>query len=204
MTRDRERGRRLDELIQSGEIEADAVEYAFERLVDGITDEEFGMDAGPVEKTFAALDKLDRIEERVDDLEHENDTLRETVDRLGDIGTNKTSKEQKITAVVTYGNQARDDDQSRITVTRENVKGVAGISRRYAYDLIEDMITGDGENGTVGPNGYDWALDPAEQSRAVDQDAPDKGVLIDFERLHDDPASVNKFITGSASVGVAD
>ncbi|UIO98877.1 hypothetical protein Hbl1158_10060 [Halobaculum sp. CBA1158] len=204
MTYELEKARRIDDLLEEGEIEEDATAYAFEALVSNIGEFDFGRDAGPVEKTFAALQRIESLEERVDELKHENESIQETVDRLGDIGSNKTSKEQKIAAVVTYADQARETDQSRITVTRKNVKGAAGVSRRYAYDLVDDMIDGDGENGTVGPDGFDWALDPAAQSRAIDQDAPTKGVLIDFDVLHDDPAAVNKFITGSAAVGVAD
>jgi len=159
---------------------------------------------GDIETMFHALDELDQLRERVADLEAENEQLRERLDRLGDIGAKKTSKEQKIAAVVTYADNQRRPDQTAVTVTPRNIRGVADVSERYAYTLVDDMIDGDGEDGTVGPDGYDWAFDPREAPRRPDADTPDRGVGVDFEILQDDPAALSKFINASTDQGVAD
>lgn len=169
----------------------------FTKAVSGVKEEEES-DLGIVEAAFRAADEFDHLQQR---LEAENAQLRERLDRLGDIGQEKTSKEQKIAAIVTYADNARKSNQDCITVLPETIKGVADVSERYAYRLVDDMVSGDGENGTVGPDGYDWALDPQERPRRVDQDKPQKGVIIDFKQPHDDPAALNKFINESTAQG---
>ena len=67
---------------------------------------------------------------------------------------------------------------------------VTGVSRRYAYDLIDGL-----------PDQYHWILsrDEARQqqygSAEIDSGTQSKRLVIDFERLHNDPAAVNKFTT---------
>jgi len=109
------------------------------------------------------------------------------------IGNEKSTKEEKIAQVVAFAENQRSPDTNATTVTMQNIKGATGVSRRYAYDLAEDMIAQ-----------YDWALDPAEQTRAVDQKQRQRGVMVDFEQLHTDPAAVNKFTTPSGRKGAGE
>lgn len=163
-------------------------------------------------------DRLDAMKRWNETLSEENEHLRDEIDglradlerhetqldALGDIGAEKTSKEQKIAAIVAYAANARQPEQPAVTVLPKTITGVADVSRRYAYDLVDAMIDGDGEDGAVGPDGYDWAHDPADVPRHLEQDAPQKGVLIDFEGVHGEAVAVNKFITRSRAQGVAD
>jgi|GEM_PF-4387400 len=184
----------------------EAALVAFRRFVTELADvaDEDRPSMGDIETTFRALDEIEALHERVAELEDENQQLRERLDRLGDIGAKKTSKEQKIAAIVTYADNQRRPDQTAVTVTPRNIRGVADVSERYSYTLVDDMIDGDGEDGTVGPDGYDWAFDPREAPRRPDADTPDRGVGIDFEILQDDPAALSKFINASTGQGVAD
>jgi len=190
--------------------EQEATLIAFRKFVTELADVEGDVapdrhaEMGDIETAFRALDEVAALQERVADLEHENQQLRERLDRLGDIGTEKTSKEQKIAAVVTYADNQRRPGQTAVTVAPRNIRGVVDVSERYAYTLVDDMIDGDGEQGTVGPDGYDWAFDPRKSPRRPDADTPDKGVGIDFEVLQDDPAALSKFINASTGQGVAD
>lgn len=153
-----------------------------------------------VEKVEGMEHRLSKLQEvvyetfkpRLDTLEAENDQLRDRVDRLEgeveairDLGSERTSKEEKIAQVVIYAENETDSADGKTTVLPKTVKGIVGVSRRYAYDLIDDMV-----------DDYEWARDPQEVPRRPDQDTPQKGVLIDLERLHDDEESVNKFTTG--------
>ena len=131
------------------------------------------------------------------DLEAENDALRDRIDELEseihairDIGSGKTSTEEKFAQIVAYAMNEAGPDRAIVTVTIKNIKGTTGVSRRYAYDLAEKLI-----------EEYDWASDPTERNRSIDQDTPNKGVTIDLEGLHTDPESVNKFTTRSRQEG---
>lgn len=112
--------------------------------------------------------------------------IEDQMDAVQSVGTEKTTKEQKIAQVVAFAENQRNADTNATTVTMQNIKGATGVSRRYAYDLAEDMV-----------ERYTWALDPKQQTRAVDQKQRQRGVMIDFEQLHTDPAAVNKFTTPS-------
>jgi len=128
-----------------------------------------------------------------DDAQSFHDRVVETesqVASIRNVGGDQTSKEEKIAQVVAYAHNEKSQSQSRTTVLPKNIKGIAGVSRRYAYDLVDDMT-----------DAYDWALDPASMDRRPDQETPQKGVIIDFERLHDDPEAVNKFTTGIGETG---
>lgn len=135
-----------------------------------------------------AVDRVETLEQRVEALD-------DVSDMLADVGEQKTSKEAKISAVVTYAANTRRNDQPAVTVLPKAVKGVTEVSRRYAYDLVDDMI-----------EEYAWAHDPTDIDRygAVERDTAQKGVLIDFEGVHGEAVPVNKFTTRSASQGVAD
>lgn len=193
-------------VIEENEPEDRHHELAVQTLVTELAGTPPTTDAGLIEKTFRTLDALEELLVRIEELEEENAELRERLDTLGDIGAEKTSKQSKIASIVLYADNLRDEDQSAVKVLPKNVCGVANVSRRYAYDLIDDMIHGDGENGTVGPDGFSWAHDPAEidQYGSLEKKKTQKGILIDFEGNHGEPLSVNKFNTGSTTEEVAD
>ncbi|MEF8906215.1 MAG: hypothetical protein V5A29_20195, partial [Haloarculaceae archaeon] len=56
---------------------------------------------------------------------------------LGDVGTAKTSKAQKLAAIRAFALNKRGS-QSTVAVTAEEIQGCVGVSRRYAYDLIDE------------------------------------------------------------------
>ena len=143
-----------------------------------------------VDGARAAIEEHRELRERVDDLE-------QRLDRIGDIGTEKTNKEQKVAAIVTYASQ-KDGGMRGTVVKPKEIAGVANVSKRYAYDLIDDIVNGDGEDGSLRDDGYPWAIDASTQT-AVDKDAPDRGLVVDFDRLHDDPESLNKFINETSA-----
>lgn len=179
--------------------EDEATLVAFRKFVTELADaeEEVGTDRhiemGPIETTFRALDEIDALRERVAALEAENEQLRERLDRLGDIGEEKTSKEQKIASIVTYADNVRKgEEKAAVTVLPKTITGVADVSRRYAYDLVDDMV-----------REYAWAHDPTDVETHLEQGGRQKGVLIDFEGVHGEPVPVNKFTTETTGQEVA-
>jgi len=137
-------------------------------------------------------------------LEQENQQLRERVaaleqhvDAISDIGAEKTTKEEKIAAIVTWAKRQADDPAAdRVLVKPKEIKGIADVSERYAYGLVDDL-----------PAEYAWLLDrhetqqygDAERSTATQQ----RGLVVDLELLHEDGAALNKFNNGMAAVGVS-
>lgn len=172
--------------------EEEKFQEAYRELVEQIGNVGVADDAGIIEATWMALDEFDRLQDRIEDLEAENAQLRERLNKLGDIGEKKTSKEEKVAAILTFADNARGEE-GRIKVSPADVAGVTGVSERYAYDLVDDVI-----------DEYVWAYDPAEVSRRIDQETPEKGVIVDFERLQEDEESLNKFNNEIGETGVAD
>lgn len=161
---------------------------ALKQLATRLADVDEDEDPSLFEMVDRAIERVERMDQRLDELD-------QVSDMLADVGEHKTTKEAKVAAIVTYADNTRRDEQPGVTVLPRVVKGVTEVSRRYAYDLVDDMI-----------DEYEWAHDPAEVDRygAVERDTVQKGVLIDFEGVHGEPVPVNKFTTRSAAEGVAD
>jgi len=180
---------RVETLEDVGLTEGSLEIAMLRKLAYGLAGDDVDDETGNFPEAVASA--IDRVEE----LEEENEQLRTRLDKLGDIGEQKTSKEQKIAAIVTYADNQRDDDQDAVTVLPKVIKGLVDVRRRYAYDLVDDMV-----------QSYDWAHDSRELPRygSVEQDTPQKGVVIDFEGVHGEAVPVNKFTTGPSATGVAD
>lgn len=191
MSRDYEAAADVDESVDDDQ----ALSMAFRRFVNNIAGTGEDPDVEVFEATARALDKMDALQERIEELEEENEQLRTRLDKLGDIGEEKTDKDQKIAAIVTFADNQRGGEQDALAVKPSTIKGLVDVSRRYSYDLVDDMI-----------DEYDWAHDPSEIQRygSVERDASDKSVIIDFAGVHGDPVPVNKFTTGPSATGVAD
>lgn len=170
----------LERYVRQLQTRVDELEGAVEN------EEEMRRDLGKrLGSQFAELrqefnDALDRI----DDVEDENKRLRE---RLNDSG----GKDAKVRAIVDYADNARNGPA--IKLTAKEIKGAAGCSRRYAYDLIDDL-----------PEEYDWFLTPKEMSQygSLEIDNHDEKRLgVDFEGVHSAGVDVNKFTTPDSEKG---
>lgn len=196
MTRDYERARDIEDAIDDQD---ERLVVAFRKFTTTLADvDDPDGEIGMIEATFRAVDRFEHLEERVDELESENQMLRHTVEQLTDIGEEKSTKEEKIAAIVTWAQrQAADETADRVAVTARDIVGVTGVSRRYAYDLIDDL-----------PGEYDWLLDRSRVSQygdlEIDQDGQTRAVIVDCEQLHEDDAAVNKFTTATSQKEVAD
>ena len=136
----------------------------------------------PAELPDAAAAQHDRFQE----YEARLTALERQLDRLGDLEREQTTKEQKMAAVLAYADNKRDTGQSTVAVTAAEIKGCVGVSRRYAYELVDAIatdVTGCGlrEATTV------------ETSTGTKQKP--KAVLVDCEAVHGDGGRVNSFTT---------
>lgn len=128
------------------------------------------------------------LQERVEELESENERLRQRLDD-GD------TKQGKVARVVDYALNKRSGGEAAVKLTPKEIKGATGVSRRYAYDLVDDL-----------PEQYDWFLSPEEMQQygsiELDLSSQQKCVGIDFEGVHSEGCPVNKFTTDREGEGV--
>jgi len=179
-----------DEYIRSGGLEM----AALKQLVYGLAPEDAREYDTIIDGVHAAVGHVEDLEAENERLQEEVAELHDRLDRLGDIGEEKTSPEQKIAAIVTYANNVRQrEDKPAVIVRPTTITGVADVSRRYAYDLVDKMA-----------QEYAWAHDASELPTPPGRDSRPKGVLVDFDGVHGESVSVNKFTTRSSGQGVAD
>lgn len=165
------------------------VRVALAKVADALVDE-FDPTRDAVQSAQQIVDAYD-LNDRV----AEN---RAQLEALGDLGREKTTKEEKITAIVQYAQNVADDETSdRELLKARDIKGLLGVSRRYAYDLIDDL-----------PEEHDFLLDrrDARQYGELEMDNTDqrgRGLVVDLDALHNNEAAVNKFTTRSAEKEVS-
>ncbi|WP_224449335.1 hypothetical protein [Haloprofundus salilacus] len=193
MTRDYDVAREMDDAYD----EEQALGVAFRKFVNTVGGTNDDGEVGVIEATYHALDEIDSLHRRVQELEAENERLNEQLDALGDIGAEKTTKEQKIAAVVRYADQKRDNSNDVMRVTPSEIKGLLDVSRRYSYDLV-DSIASEFEWARI----RDGRLEPTAKDGGGSRRIK-KALEIDFAGVHGEPVPVNKFTTDIPERGVA-
>ncbi len=114
------------------------------------------------------------------------DTVEEQLAALGDINTTKTTKEQKLAAVLHFATNKRGTQSGTVAVTADEIQGCVGVSRRYAYDLIE-------EAAEVYAGVRVREARDVQTSTGVEHKK--KAMLVDCEAVHGNGAGVNQFTT---------
>jgi hypothetical protein len=157
-------------------------------------------DVGPAEAWVAALETIQSQQEQIEALQRQVTDNSQQLDRLGNIGEEPTTKEQKIVAVLQYAENIRNPNESKVVVKPKDIKGATGVSRRYAYDLVDEMH-----------DSYEWATDNTRREArttglsGAESDSPPCGVLIDFDEVaHATDGVVNKFTTRNTAEEAAD
>jgi hypothetical protein len=176
----------------SDEKRKQIVDTRLNSLADGIDSLEsaIGFEPETVEKDADIITRLNDIESRLVEIEAQ-------LDAIQDLGREKTTKEEKIAALVQFAmNQATDPREDRVTLEVSDIKGVTGVSRRYAYDLLDDL-----------DEDYEWASDRKNIEQygdlQIDKDAQNAAIVIDLEALHSNEEAVNKFTTRTSEGGVS-
>lgn len=136
------------------------------------------------------VETVTELEQRVAELEAENERLHE---RLGD-----DDRQDRIADLVEFATNKRQG-QDVVAVSREELKGVFGCSRRWSYTLV------DAEEGL--PQKHPWILSDQEmrenQYGSVERsDTDQKRIGIDFTGRVSDGCPVNRFITQQGKEGV--
>ena len=140
------------------------------------------------------------IERQLDDLQTAVASHGETLDTIADIGDDKTSREEKLSVIVAYANQARGNS-SKVLITPKEIAGATGCSKRYGYDLVDEIggLREDGSGGGYDEGKYPWAAVRKAQTvpTADGGERKSKGLKIDFDRVQRDPDALNWFNNGT-------
>lgn len=131
------------------------------------------------------------VRAELNDLAERVSTLEDRVAAIGDVGTEASTKEEKYAAVLAFAANKQGTD-GKVAVTPAEIRGCTGVSRRYAYDLVEAMA--DDIEGVRFREAKQ-----VQTSSGVEQKS--KALLVDCERVHRDRAGVNKFTTGGLEDG---
>jgi hypothetical protein len=116
--------------------------------------------------------------ERVSEIEGRLEMLKQSRD--------PSTKAEKVATVLAFAANKADSD-GKVAVTPFEIRGCTGVSRRYAYDLVE-TIAADVEGVQV--------RESKQVSTANGTKHKQKALLVDCEQVHGLADGVNSFTTG--------
>mgnify|MGYP000610221254 CR=1 FL=1 len=123
-------------------------------------------------------ERLEQLEARLEMLTHH---------------TNTSTKAEKITAVLTFA-QNKANGSGKVAVTPAEIRGCTGVSRRYAYDLV-DAIADDVPGVQV--------RESTQVKTTKGTKRKQKALLVDCEEVHGLDEAVNSFTTPTGGDGEA-
>jgi uncharacterized coiled-coil protein SlyX len=141
------------------------------------------------QRVTALANGLVNANETIDDLEKENNRLRDRVteleQRVSDVEPTDAAdgKEGKVAEIVRYADRKRDAEKHAVVVKPDEIRGVAGCSLRYAYDLIDDIAADHG-----------WARRNTDRDHAA---ADARGLFVRFNADDRPTVPLNKFNNGN-------
>jgi hypothetical protein len=191
--RDYQAARKQDDEIPLENKQNIALRKLLYQLAD--LDEEEQDDCGLIEAALRVADRIDSLEDEMDELREQVESQGQVVDMLGDIEQTKTTKEQKVATIVRFADQKRDDDNDVMRVVPQEIRGLLDVSRRYSYDLVDDIAQAN-----------EWARirDGYTQASAKNgggRRRVKKALELDFAGVHGEAVPVNKFTTDIAVEG---
>lgn len=183
---------RVDELettVHQQDAQVAALENRNKLLVDLLFDSEKWDDHAYIDQYDAGEFKplAERTAALEDELDKRVGTLEQNIAAISDLGREKTTKEEKITAIVHFAtNKADDPTSSRVTLRPSDIQGVAGVTQRYSYNLIDEL-----------PNQYGFFLAKQDIRQygdlQIDKSSQKRALIVDLELLHQDDVALNKF-----------
>jgi len=112
-------------------------------------------------------------------------TVEEQVAAFGDVDATKTTKAQKLAAICAFAQNKHNSQSSTVAVTAAEIRGCVGVSRRYAYELIDEAATE-----------LEGARVRSATSGESNGASKKKALLVDCEQVHVEAEDVNRLTTG--------
>lgn len=123
---------------------------------------------------------------RVAEIETTATRVETRLDELGDVTTAASTKEEKFAAILAFARKKRNDSP-KVAVSPDEIRGCVGVSRRYAYELIEAM--GEAIDGVQVREAKQIETSSGTKRKG-------KALLVDCEAVHAGDGTVKKFTTG--------
>ena len=173
--------RKLESTVEDLEGLIKALKNRNDTLVDLLFDRE------KWENTEYADKDAEPLAERVEQLGDRLVELEQNIAAISDLGREKTTKEEKIAAMVQFAmNQATDPTAERVALTPKEIKGVTGVGLRHAYNYLDEL-----------PGEFEFLLDKADVKQygdlEIDKSSQKRALIVDLELLHSDEQALNKF-----------
>ena len=116
---------------------------------------------------------------------------------VSDVSQKNTEKEGKVASIAAFAMQRANEPEETVLVDVNEIRGCTGVTRRYAYKLIDDI----GEDAE-----YEWASvrNPKTVQTSSGPKQKAKGLLVDCDTLRKSshqPDRVNSFNTRSGQEG---
>lgn len=141
-------------------------------------------------KNGGVMDRLEQLEQQFSRIEAQ-------LNAIQDLGREKSTKEEKVASLVRYAQNLSNDGTTGVQLLEaRDIQGVAGVTRRYAYDLMDEL-----------PDQYDFFLDRDDLKQygdvEIDKSSKSRALAVDLDILHSDEEAVNKFTTRTTSEGAS-
>ena len=118
--------------------------------------------------------------------------LEAQVAQLGEVGADRSTKAEKYTAVLRFAANKRMAN-GKVAVSPVEIKGCTGVSRRYAYDLVEAMA--DDLDGVA-------VREAQEVETGSGTTQKPKALLVDCDAIQASGGAVNEVTTAGTGAGV--
>lgn len=145
------------------------------------------------EAADSAINSIESLQDTVLIHDSQIEQLQQRVNSLEDT-LHAESKQAKVKAIVHYAENRRHDGQEAVVLDTKEIKGATGVTRRYAYDIIDEWSAQ-----------YPFLEDRDELQQygqlEIDTDARDRGIAVVFDRVPQDGGSLNKFNNENAEEG---
>lgn len=131
-----------------------------------------------IEEIESLKDQVLAIQSRLEQIEERLKTLEGLM--------HADSKKAKVKAIIHYAENKRHGDQDAVVLDTKEIKGATGVTRRYAYDIVDEW-----------PADFPFLVDRENLQQygelEIDTDAREKGIAVVFDRVPQDGDSLNKF-----------
>jgi hypothetical protein len=165
-------------------------EAALRKLVYGASETD---DGTIFEAVNGTLDRFETLREDVAAIQSRLKQIEERLKTLEGL-IHADSKVAKVKAIIHYAENKREGGQDAVVLDTKEIKGATGVTRRYAYDIVDEW-----------PEDFPFLVnrDNLDQygQLELDTDARDKGIAVVFEQVPDDRDSLNKFNNETAAEG---
>lgn len=155
-------------------------------------------DAQFLDVVHEALDDYERLRDEHEELRDKLSSIETQLNTIQDLGSKRTTKEEKIARLVTYAQNTIGEDATtgRVLLSIKEIRGNADVSERYAYKLVDRL-----------PEEYEFFIDRSDVKQygdaEMDRDDQQRGLVVDIGVLHQDEQALNKFNNATTGDGVS-